>query len=562
MRKTWLSMLLVALLLGAWGPVRTQVASAAELEPVAVVAVADHDELFGDLEYVATLAGRPEVGRGVKAAITLMTGGRGLTGLDTSRPGGAVIQLDGDRPFGFVFLPITDLDELHETFKPFIEEVTELDGGIWKVQTKNAPKPGFVKEGEGGWLFISDKAESLAVTPSDPCKLLDGMTEQYDLAVRLFVSNVPEEHREKFIAKIKEKAEKELQRKPGEDEQECIVRKIVGAKLLEAMACAVKEIEQVTIGYSLDREAENVAIEVAVTAKADSKAAGGLAKLGQLKSEFGGFRLPDAALSGLIVAECPAGNRDRETLGQVVDAVRAKVGKDIDAHEHNPERAEAAKQLVAGLLEVTEATLAAGRIDGGMALVLDHGATLAIGRHIAKGDKLEETLGQLVEAVRREHPDFVDQVLKTDVIEHNGVSFHTVAVPIPQHARNRDKLVEAVGEELLIVVGVGPETFYLSVGKHAKEVLREAIVQSEAKASETVPPVQFSVSVGKVAKAVAFAGKERQRVVAKKIAEALSDSGGSDHITISVLPIDRGVKLRIEAEPELLKLIGKMRPPR
>ena len=81
--------------------------------------------------------------------------------------------------------------------------------------------------------------------------------------------------------------------------------------------------------------------------------------------------------------------------------------------------------------------------------------------------------------------------------------------------------------------GIGPETFYFSVGKHAKEVLREAIAQSEAKTSETVPPAQFSISVGKIAKAVAFAGKQRQRAVAEKIAQALSDSGGNDDINIS-----------------------------
>ncbi len=55
-------------------------------------------------------------------------------------------------------------------------------------------------------------------------------------------------------------------------------------------------------------------------------------------------------------------------------------------------------------------------------------------------------------------------------------------------------------------------------------------------------------------------GNERQRTIAGRIAESLGESGGKDHVNVSILPIDRGVKLRIDAESDLLKLIGKIRP--
>lgn len=562
MRKTMLSMLLVWLLAAACGLPALQAAEPSQGKPVAVVGVACYDELMADLDYVGKISGQPQVAMGVKGALAFITQGKGLAGLDKSRPLGAVIHLDGENPTGFAFVPVTDLDKLHDVFKPFIGEVTELDGGVWKVEGKEVPDPAFVKEAEGGWLLVSDKPQNLAGTTADPGKLLDGITEKYDLAVRLFVCNVPQQQRQKLLADIKEDAQREMKRKDGEDEQEFIVRRIFISKLLEAATAAINEIEHVTFGWSLDRKAQNASFEAAVTALADSQAAACLAKLGQAKTDFAGFRLPQAAVSAVGTVECPVGSRDRQDLAAVIGAVRAKAFELIEAREKNAERAQAAKNLVAGLLEVAEGTIASGRADGGMAVVLKQGVTLAAGRYIADGKKLEETLGQLVEAVRKEHPDFVDKVLETDVIEHNGVSYHVVSLPIPQGAGNREKLVQALGDPLVIVVGIGPQKVYLSAGKLAKQVLKEVVLRSEAAGPQSTAPMELSVSVGRIAKMVAAVAEGRQQAVARRVAEALADADGNDHVNVTVLPIDRGAKLRIEAEQGVLKLLGSVRPPR
>lgn len=563
MRKTLWSTLLVALLLGAWNLPLAQADSPGDPKPLAVVAFAELDELLGDIQYVGELADKPQLGKGLRAILSLVTRGKGLVGLDKTRPWGAVLRIDGEKPTGCALLPITDLEQLHQTLKPFIEEVTELDDGVYKVVGKERKKPLFVKEKDGGWLLASDNLQALAHAPADPGELFAELTEAYDVAVRLYVGNVPDEHREKFIAKVKQEAQEKLQRKDGEDEQEFTVRKILTEKLLRAVVCAAKELDQVTLGWSLDREAHNASLEVSATALDGSRAAEHLAKLGQAKTAFGGFHLPGATLTGVCVAECPVGSRDREDLGTVIDAFRTKAFKDIDAKEESKEKAEAGKQLVGGLLDVIEETIASGRLDGGAAVMLKpKGVTLVTGRYIANGQKLEKTLKQLVEAVRKEHPDFVEKVLKTDVAEHNGVRFHTVSLPIPEDAKDREKLVQAVGDPLVIVVGIGPQSFYLSAGKHAVPGLRKAIRRSEDGSPETVPPLQFSVALGDVARFVAAVGKEEQQAAARKAAGVLEKADGQDHVNVSILPIERGVKLRLEAEEGVLKLIGAMRKTR
>ncbi len=562
MRKLLLSTWVIALLWGASNLAPAQAESPGDLKPLAVVGVVDCDELLGDLEHLAQIVGQPQLYTGPKALVNLFTQGKGVAGLDRERPSGAVIRLDGEKPSGFVFLPITDLDQLHDVFKPYLGEVTELDGGVQRIQGKNNETPAFIKEGKGGWLFVSDKAENLADTPADPGKLLAGLTERYDVAVRLFVSNVPDEHREKFIARLKRDAEKALRRGGDDDDDraEHVAQKIVVEKLLHAAIRAAEEIDQVTLGWSLDREAQNVSFEASVTAVPGSKTAEQLAKLGRLKTDFGGFRLPGAAISGVCVAECPAGGRDRESLAKVFDAVRLEAFKEIDAKQGKQQWADAAKQLIDGLLDVTQQTIASGRVDGGMALMLKpEGVTFVAGRYIAGGEKLEETLGQLVEAVRKEHPDFVARVLKTDVAEHNGVSFHTLSLPIPKKVKDREKLVKVLGDPVLIGVGIGPNRVYVAVGKQVKEVLREAIGQSENVASQTVPPMQFSIDLSEVARFVAVVGEEKQRAVAQKVVEALKETDGKDHVNLSILPTDGGVKFRFEFEEGALKVIAATR---
>ena len=553
MRKTLLSTTIVAVLLGASSLCQARADSPEEAKPLAVVAFSNCDELLADVEYLAELFDDPKLSQGVE-------GIRGvLAALDTKRPWGAVVELRGDRLTGYGFLPVTDAKQLRQLLKPLISEVTEVGDGVFKVQGKLG-RPLYVKEKEGGWLFASDNPETLAATPDDPCELIAGLAEQYDAALRLYVCNAPEEHRRKFIAKVKQHVEKELQRKDGEDEHKCPARRIVAERLRDAVIHAANEIEQVTYGWSLDREAGSASIEVSATALAGTNAAEQLATLGTLKSSFGGFRLPGATLAAVAVCKYTCSDGDRQELAALFDAIRAKAFEKIDAKEKSDERAEAGKQIVDGLLQVMEETVASGRAEGGLALMLKpKGVTLTAGRYIANGKKLEETLGQLVEAVRRECPDFVEKVLETNVAEHNGVHFHAISLPIPDGAKDRERLVQALGDPLVIVVGIGPHSVYVSVGKRAEKALRQAIKRSKAGKSEAAPPVEISVSLLDVARFVAAVGKPKQKTGARKAIAALKGAPDKDHVNVSIVPIERGLKVRLEAEEGVLRLLGTIR---
>jgi hypothetical protein len=88
--------------------------------------------------------------------------------------------------------------------------------------------------------------------------------------------------------------------------------------------------------------------------------------------------------------------------------------------------------------------------------------------------------------------------------------------------------------------------------------LKEAIERSSDTAAK-LSPMKISVALGPIAKFIAEAKLPRtDREKAVKAAEALAKMSGKDHITLAVDSIDRGIQVRFEAEPDVLKLIGVM----
>ncbi|MBN2475441.1 MAG: hypothetical protein JXB62_12590 [Pirellulales bacterium] len=553
MRKPLLLTLMVALLLGAacWSPARAD--AAGDLKPLAVASFAGYGELLDDLALVGKLADRPEVPQMFEAVLTLATQGHGLAGLDKERPWGAVILPADERPVGFAFLPITDLDQLHEVVKPHLREVTDVGGEVYKLEGKRGDKPLYVKE-QNGWLLASDNADVLSKAPDNPSALLEGLDGQYDVAVRLYVCNVPAEDREKLLAKLKRDAKKELERRSGESDEELAARKILAKAVLKAVSGAANELQQITLGWSLDNQDEVAGVELSVTALEGTSAAADLAGLTKAKTRFAGFCIPGAALSWSLAANYDLGGG--EELGAVFKAIRDAAFREIDL-KHMPEEAAAVKQLADGLLQATRETLASGRADGAASVVLKPDAlTVAVGKYVADAAALEETLGDFVEAVRRKHPDFVNNVLTIDAGEHKGVRFHTLSLPLPGQVKNRAQVVQLVGEKLDVVVGIGQQSFYWAAGKNAMATLKEAIDRSQSAAAETSLPMEISLALSPVAQFVAQAGPPREREKAQKAAELLETVDGKDHIRLTASPIERGVKYRLEAEQGVLKLIG------
>ena len=196
MRKFLLSILATTVLLGATG-----LCSADELKPVVTVSFAGYDRLFADLDTIGRLAGSPDLGKGIDMMFKLMaTQGKGLPGLDTKLPWGAVLQTDGKVVIPVVgFVPATDLKALMEVAmgNPQAAQNIKLNGDVYEIHGGTSTY--YVKQ-VGKWAAVAEKTDNLVSVPADPVTLLGELPKRYCLATRVSVQNLPKETREQMLA--------------------------------------------------------------------------------------------------------------------------------------------------------------------------------------------------------------------------------------------------------------------------------------------------------------------------------------------------------------------------
>jgi len=558
--KVVLSLLAVVGLLGSMGlfaapntaptPVELPVL---DPQPVAVLSIASVDELKADVAFVGKLTGNPQLATGMEVILNLATGGRGLQGLDTARPLGVVAITDGDRIGAYVCLPVSDFQKLLETAKAIGAKVDEAGEGIYRIATRR--KPLFVKE-QSGWAVLSEQRPVLDVVPDDPGKVLAEVGREYDLAARLHAANVPEKHRRELIDKIKRDAQRDMQRRPGESEEQHALRRQVTEELLSTVVSLVEEVDEITLGVSLDRDAQQAAIELSITGAEGTELAKAAARLTKTTSGFAGFLLPDAMLAGHWSGQMPSQKAD--LLVTVIEAVRKQAMRDIERQDKSAEEIRVARELAGDVFELVADTARSGRVDGGMAVVLkSQAATLAAGTYIADGASLDRITKQIARIAEAENPK-VKELVKLDADRFEGVRFHTVSIPVPPDAEDREKVVSLVGESLEVVIGIGEDSAYVAAGRDALGTLKRAIAASAKGASQKVPPIRLSLAVDLLAEFIAEYGDAKDRPGAAKLAELLGESPGKDGVNLVAHPIPRGVKYRLEAESDILTALGKL----
>ena len=181
----------IALLLVAFGLVDHGITWAADTiqqrQPLVVVSVASYERLIANVQLVSQLTGRPALADGLQGTIAVMTQGRGLSGIDLSRPWGIVLEPDSSQSSGaggYLFLPVSDLSQVKELLQLYAEPIEDVDQDVWKVRAKQRRQTMYVKHSQAGWLFVSDTPARLTDVPQDPITLLGDLPTKYDVALR------------------------------------------------------------------------------------------------------------------------------------------------------------------------------------------------------------------------------------------------------------------------------------------------------------------------------------------------------------------------------------------
>jgi hypothetical protein len=557
-----LSALVVALLLGGWSVCPAEETPAAGLKPLVTVSFSGYDELRADIEFVGKLGNNPQLAQGLEKMLKDMTQGQGLTGLDTKRPWGVVVQTDGQQKFPICgFIPVTDLKQLltrvgNMQVVPFMEKLFEVPAvpadGVYELELGGATV--CVQE-KGGWAFITSSREDLANVPADPQKALGDLNQKYDLAVRASIQNVPSDYRKMFVDQMKAGAEIGMGRLPGESDEDFALRQGVAQQMIQQIDTMINDLDEVLIGWAVDRRTGTSYLDFQVTAVAGTKTAAQFTQPATVTTNFAGFDLPGAALTGNWGGTLT--DSDVAQAKSAIANVRAAALKELKNQGLSADELKLASQLLSDLLDVLEKTVENKTADGGLALLLKPGAlTFVLGGTIADGAKLEKALKQLAAEVQKAEPQ-VAQILKLDAETHQGIRFHTLAVPTKE--MDDEIAAKLFGDTLDVVLGISETSVYLSVGREAAGTLKQVIDQSKAQAGKQIPPARIAVAATPIAKFVAeVADDEGAKQMATKIGAMLEQSGGKDHLVLTSKPVPNGAAVRLEVEEGLLKVLGSL----
>ncbi len=535
-----------------------QAQSAAEMKPLGEVVFSSIDELMGDVDFIGSLAGQPDASKMVEQTLQMFTQNKGLAGLDRTKPIGVIVQTDGEMPTGAVCVPVTDLNALLDVAKGFGITVAEAENGLQQLTGPNGQNL-FVKNA-GGWALISMMPQMLEAIPVDPAATLGKLAEEYDLAFRVHMQNMPETYRQQAIDAMSQGAQQGMTRTDDETDEEYKAREEQVAVQLEELKRFINELDQFTFGMSVDGEQQRAFIDFAYTAVPGTKLAADVAANSNVTTNFAGFIQPEAAMS-LTVSSKMTG-ADAAQLDQMVETLRMQAAKAIDDDDDELNNDEAKTQVKAGVndfIDALKATLQAGAIDGGASLEMAPDAvTFVAGAFVADPAKVESGLKKIVDGAKAEKPEKIEEAdVKWSAEKHEDVTFHTASIPIEGDDDDDQAARKVFGDTLNMAVGIGEKAVYFAMGRDALDAVKKIIDDSAASPAKATVPMEMSVALGQIMNAAQGFADEDDKPQIAMIADMLqNEAAGRDHVRINAQPIENGIRMRIEAEEGVLRAIG------
>jgi hypothetical protein len=553
MKTRWLLLTLCAWL-GALGNWVAAAQPAESAKPVAVLSVSSYDNLLSGVELLGKFINHPNLADRAELVLKVFAQDQGLVGLDKTRPWGAVAQSDGTSLTSYVYLPVTDVRKLLVVLSPYLGQVKSLGNDFFEVNVMDQ-LPGYVRA-VSGWAFFSNNLQHLISLPADPSALLAGLHGQYDAAVRVYPANLPEGQRQQLVEVLRTLSARDALPRPGLSESQRLARANLSDQIARAVIALISDVDEATLGWKLDRQNENTYLDFTLTAKEGTELARQLDALKNTRSNFGGFLLPGAALGGNWSLRLP----ETETAGwkSVLELARDETVAQFAQQSKSDQQTIAAMQFVDDVMDMLAQTVAAGRIDGGAAVLVQPNAlTVLAGECLADGNQIDNVLRVINDTYWKSNPLSPQRVI-FNVDAHQGFRFHQILMPIANNTAVGKRLIELMGQPIEITIGVGADRMYLAAGRNAIPALKEVIERSATQSPNIVEPLHVTLALAPLAEFYSSAGDPAFRAVADRVLAELAKNPGSDHVKLGVEPIARGFRGRLEVESGILKTFARM----
>jgi hypothetical protein len=504
--------------------------------PAVVVRVQAIDELLANLRYLAAQAGQEEQAKQFEGFIKSMAGPKGLDGIDTKRPLALYgnIGPNGIDSTAVLLIPVADEKALLDLFARFEAKVEKGKEGLYTVKHDNLPVPVFFRFANK-YAYVTAQDES-AIAPNKllpPEKVL-GTGPVGVVSASVNIADIPNELRTTAIEQMRTQLEAaKQQREPNETD---IQHKFKG-QMIDAVgaqiASVLKDGDHVTLSVNVDRKAGDIALNLTLAGKENTKLAGSILELAKAKSVVAGIIGKDSTMSAIIYAALPEDLR--KGLAPVLDEA---IQKGLEEEKDKAKRALAEK-----FARAIEPTLKAAELDAALDIrgpSAQNLYTVVAGLKVKDGAALEKTLRELF----KELPAEQKAIIKLDAEQVGSVKIHRLDV----QTFYDDEAKKSFGNNPAYLA-IRENAVFVGVGENGLAAVKGALAAPPRLAT----PLKLEVSMARLARALAVQEKD-----APKFAEeAFGKGGGNDKVQF-VLEGGPQLKLSFAMKAPVIKFLVKL----
>ncbi|WP_149753010.1 hypothetical protein [Rubripirellula obstinata] len=512
-------------------------ASSDATDPVLIVTLGSLDKLMQDANYITGAVGQPQLG-----GLFSMIAGSYAQGMDMNQPIGVLVPLVDGVPQPIAVLPTSDIKSILKRLEAQTGgPADELDDGTMVISI--GANTIFIQQ-KGAWAALAPRKELLEFAPMDPTSLFEGMGNDYDIAIRLKVQQVPLETRNMLVSQMRQGFEQAMQKQEGADAEQTREMADSSMKQLEQF---INDTDELNLGLNIDKTEQLVAIDSSFTAVDGSKLASLYSGAHAIPSQFASVIRSDAA--AYYHAATSIGPEAIEQTRKTLKSSMNSLSGMLESQDNlTPGQADDIKILIDQIVELSMKSISEGRADmGALLLTAEDSFQFVFGAFVADGDEAAQ-IAKDVAAKLENEPDAPR--FEFDRSTYNGVTMHLVEADVPE---SEDEARKVFGEKLQVHIGTGEKSVYVAIGKESESLMKQLIDNSDSDKSADRPIGQFNLKLKPI---LEFAQSIESNEGIAAMIEELARGNADGVMTMVQDSIENGQATKITISEGLLKAVG------
>ncbi len=508
-------------------------------QPIALVSIAPVERVLADTSYLLRACNVPEMGGLVNLMVNQYT-----QGIDTSKPIGATVTLQGQTPSAVIFMPMTDRNAFFGALAGMGIEPDDLGDGLFEIE---APGQTLFAKDTGSWMFVAQSEEALAAVPADPSTLLGKLPESYDIGVRLNVQALPAELKNMATQQMRIGFERGMAEQSGQTDEELAASREMGEASIKQLEQLIADTEQVFLGWSVNEKSQTAYFDVGAQFVSGSALAEQANAGANQTSDYTALMLPGASVK--FRASSTISDNDKAVTKNNLKNSISQLEAQLDQSDDIPEEAKGVlKELIKGLAVISDKTIDEGIIDSaGSVSVADGTLRVLLGGQVADGNALAAEFKKAVAGF----PDYPNvPTVEFDYETYNGFALHRATIPVKIADPGAKKVF---GDSLNVIIGTADKSFLIGLDPTGDGLAKSAIDGLAATQGVKVSPFEAVVEFEQLLR---FAQSVSPNSMLDNAIATMSDYAGKDKVTLNGRVIERGGVYRLAIEEGVMRSIG------